>query len=70
MDYEFRSLTIDKNKVMDREVGNLVETQDSRSLKDMSMPEPKPSNFIKLTHRCQLYHIQISASPEIILNPI
>jgi hypothetical protein len=35
------TLTIDKNKVMDREVGNLVQTQDSRSLQAMSMPERK-----------------------------
>jgi hypothetical protein len=41
MGHEFRSLTIDKNKVMDREVGNLVETQDSRSLKAMSNSELK-----------------------------
>jgi hypothetical protein len=41
IDYELCSLTIDKNKVMDREVCNFVETQDSRSLKAMSMPELK-----------------------------
>jgi hypothetical protein len=35
--YELCSLTIDKNKVMDREVGNFVETQDSRSLRGMSI---------------------------------